>query len=197
MNIRKFIQQLSTVTAVAGFVFALNACSDTTLMEPDLSNNSGNAALTTTQGVTAGAIDTQLLRSPGSYPQSGSVTLKARRKQYGAGQILLPQGSGLRIRAGALTPPEGTGNKPVTITMLAKRVGDELQFTFGPHGSKFDPPVAVRLDWSDLGVDKAALYYINENGEYELQEPDHIDFQGKFMILYLDHFSRYSVAWAH
>ena len=196
MTIRKFIQQLSTVTVAAGCVFALNACSDTTLMEPDLGNNSGVATLTTTQGVTSSAL-AKVHRSDKTYPQSGSVTLKPKRRGYARGHITLGQGSKLTIRKRALTPPAGMEGQPVTITMLAERVGDELQFTFGPHGSKFDPPVAVRLDWSDLGVDKAALYYINENGEYELQEPDHINFRGKFMILYLDHFSRYRVAWAH
>ncbi len=80
--------------------------------------------------------------------------------------------------------------------MQAELVNGDLVFTFGPHGSLFHPPVELRLDWSkfkDLGTPD--LYYIQDDGDYALQKPDHVDTQGKFVILYLDHFSRYAFGW--
>ncbi|MCH7755906.1 hypothetical protein IH970_12390 [candidate division KSB1 bacterium] len=67
---------------------------------------------------------------------------------------------------------------------------------FGPHGCQFDPPAELRIDYSDLGVELPDLYYI-ENGEYIKQAPDHVDTQGRFMLLHFNHFPRYAVAWSN
>ena len=96
-----------------------------------------------------------------------------------------------------MTPPVGTPNgADVTLTMLVERSEDgnnELIFTFGPHGSQFNPPVEITFNWEDLGSDTAILYYIDDNGNFIQQEPDQIDVQGKRMTLFLDHFSRYAI----
>ena len=73
----------------------------------------------------------------------------------------------------------------------------ELRFTFGPSGSRFNPPAEAWFDWSDLGVSKAKLYYITNNGEYIELKPDEIDSQGHRFKFYIHHFSRYAVAWSN
>ena len=68
---------------------------------------------------------------------------------------------------------------------------------FGPSGSQFSPAAVIELNWKDLGVDSAKLYYIEENGNYIEQTPDNIDFQGKTMMIQVNHFSRYALAWSN
>ncbi len=134
-----------------------------------------------------------------SYSQSGSVklTYKSNWPGYKKGQINLGQGSKMTIPKKALTPPPGTPlGDDVTITMSVDydAQSNELNFEFGPHGSTFDPPVELRLRYSELGNQIPYLYYIDEDGNYIEQTPDDVDIQGQFVILYLHHFSRYALS---
>ena len=96
-----------------------------------------------------------------------------------------------------MTPPPGTPERArVTLTMLVEKDKDrmELIFTFGPSGCQFSPAGEVWLDWKDLHSEEATLYYIDENGAYIPQTPDHVDKQGRRMKIYIDHFSRYALS---
>ena len=135
------------------------------------------------------------------YLQSNSLVVEYSRplKGYQRGLMNLPNGSKFEISAGALTPPAGTRNgESVTITMTCERdtINNELLFTYGPCGSQFLPPAKLTLNWKDLNIDIPKLYYIEENGNYIEQTPDDIDVNGKNLIIYVYHFSRYAVAWS-
>lgn len=98
----------------------------------------------------------------------------------------------------ALTPPAATRKGyGVTITMNVDydQTNNELIFEFGPHGCQFSPAAQVKLDYNPLGIDVATLYYIDENGNYIEQLPDEINLNKKYMMITLNHFSRYAVAY--
>ena len=136
------------------------------------------------------------------YPQSASYAYGfwPAQSAYRGGIFSLPNGSDFSISWGELIPPpEVRWGEDVTITITCNRdtVQNELIFDFGPAGCRFNSPAKVFLDWSDLGVEHAKLYYIDEDGNYIEQTPDDIDYQGKRMLLYISHFSRYAVAFAN
>ena len=153
-----------------------------------------------------GSKDSSDAFSTANYPQSGSITLSwsMELRGYTGGNIQLEKnGSKFHINEGSFTPPPGTGaHKDVTLNMLVEmNEKNELIYTFGPSGSRFDHPAKIWLSWSDLGKSKSAkvpnFFYIDENGNYVKQQADDIDIKGKHLILYVDHFSRYAVAWAN
>ena len=132
------------------------------------------------------------------YAVSGSTTLTFKNGAYKGGTIQLDQGSMLTTPMNSLTPPPGTpAGANVTITMKLELANDEINLTFGPHGCQFDPPVQLRVDYSDLGVDLPTLFYIDENGNSIEQTPNHVNSQGKWLTLSFAHFSRYAVAWSN
>ncbi len=186
---RNFISSLTTAALVTGLALTFNACTEQSPVAP--AENGADASITTL------AKRGHRGRKDKNYAFSGSKTLKFKKRAYKGGKIELDQGSKLTIAKNSLTPPPGTpkGAK-VTITMNAELVNGELIFTFGPHGCQFDPPAELRIDYSDLGVELPALYYV-ENGEYVKQAPDHVDTKNRFMFLNFDHFSRYAVAWSN
>ena len=97
----------------------------------------------------------------------------------------------------SLTPPEDTKfGKSVTITMKMEynSTDNELIFTFGPHGCKFSPNAKLRLDYKALGVDVADLYYIEDDGSRTLQAPEQVSANKRFVMIKIDHFSRYALA---
>ena len=185
--------RLTTVTkraVICGLVIGFSACAEQAPFQPEANTKvMGPVAKKGDKGDSG--------NHESAYPQSGEVTLSyIKRGFYTPGHIILGQGSMLTIPRASLTPPPGTPKgAPVTITMQAEKVDKELVFTFGPSGCQFSPPVELRLDWSDLGDSVPKLYYIDEKGSYIEQKPDHIDRQGKFFLLYIDHFSRYALGW--
>ncbi len=134
------------------------------------------------------------------YPMSASKTFafsEIFNYYLGGGFSMKNNNSSFSLLPGALTPPsEIPVGEPVTITMQIDRdeIKNELIFTFGPHGARFNPPAAIKLDWKDMNVSVPNLYYIDENGNYIPQSPDQIDFISKWMIIYVDHFSRYALS---
>ncbi len=197
---KKLTASLMTTVLFAALTLTFNACSEQSPLEP--SNGSLNQTLA--KGKKGG--------SGGNYPQVGAVTLSyvsgskelsieprfaGGQAGYTGGTINAPQGSKLQISPNSLTAPERLQGSDVTITMEVKKKKKQgeyqLEFTFGPHGSTFSPPAEVTFDWTDLGIDVANLYYIDENGNYVQQSPDNIDIQNKRMTIYVDHFSRYAI----
>jgi hypothetical protein len=119
---------------------------------------------------------------------------------YRGGDIEFKEGSRskLSVKDAALTPPYWTKQgDDVRITMRIDHdvEKNELIFTFGPPGCRFDPPVEIKMDYRVLGVDVVDLFYIDEQGNYIKQTPEQIDVNKQWLKIYVDHFSRYAVAW--
>jgi hypothetical protein len=134
-----------------------------------------------------------------SYKLSGEVTIEYNKivGVYESGRIELADKSSLKIKEGSLVPPSVIKyKKPVTITMeMARTAENEVNFTFGPHGTQFTEPAEIIISYESLEKSDVKLYYIEDNGSYQEQNPDQIDVKNKKMYLYVDHFSRYAVAY--
>ncbi|KAA3618867.1 MAG: hypothetical protein DWQ05_05730 [Calditrichaeota bacterium] len=133
------------------------------------------------------------------YPQFASRKLAYDQveKHYAGGSMKAKNGASFKLQGGALTPPAGTPDgASVTIEMLIEKdeKTKELIFTFGPHGSQFNPPAEVWIDYSEIGNNGVNLYYISDDGNYIEQEPEAIDRKNKKMMLLIPHFSRYAIA---
>ena len=189
-------------TAVTGLLFAgltlnFNACTEQSPLQSSISE--ADVSLTTLGK--AGGNGNGEKQADNAYPQSTSrtYTFKSAWNKYTGGNLWLPNGSSFHLTRGALIPPPGTPQgADVTITMQAEKgqADNELVFTFGPSGCQFNPPAEVWLDYSDLQLQKATLYLIEEDGTYTEQAPYNIDSQGQRMSLLIHHFSRYALAWS-
>ncbi len=189
--VKKIIKSLTTAALLTGLAISFNACTEQSPFAP--AENDADTSITTL--AKKGKKDKK--DKDKNYAFSGSTTLKFKKGAYKGGKIQLGQGSKLTIPKNSLTPPAGTpAGADVTITMNVELVNGELIFTFGPHGCQFNPAAKLRIDYGDFGVELPGLYYL-ENGEYVEQAPDHVDTQGKFMLLHFDHFSRYALAWSN
>ena len=101
-----------------------------------------------------------------------------------------------QLIAGSLKPPspEDWGTNIKVYMMIEKNEStNELIFTLGPTGCTFIPAAKIYLSYDQLNIEVPVLYYIDNDGNYIEQEPDDIDFANKFIILYVDHFSRYAI----
>ena len=133
----------------------------------------------------------------GSTIEQGSMTVKysKRKKAYKGGHISLSQGSKFDVDKGSLTPPSELMKQDVTITMnVIQDANNGLVFEFGPSGSHFAPAATVRFRYDGSNP---KLYYINNDGSYVEQQPDEVDKKNKWLVLKINHFSRYAVAWAN
>ena len=137
-----------------------------------------------------------------SYPQNASCFVRFFKNwdQYRGSGCQIPNGSFFEFQHAALSPPsETTWGEDITITMTVEMdsLRRELVYSFGPSGCTFDPPAKLWIDWSDLGSDKATLFYLKNDGTREVQLPDQIDVYNKHMCIYINHFSRYAVAYSN
>ena len=113
--------------------------------------------------------------------------------------IQISNGSFLRIPNKSLQPPEDLFGQDVEITMTVTNdtTSNELLFTFGPHGCVFTKPAELCLSWMTTDSKKATLYYLDEEGTKKEHLPDQIDMVNKRMIININHFSRYAVAYSN
>ena len=74
---------------------------------------------------------------------------------------------------------------------------NELIFTFGPHGCEFILPAELCLSWKFTNSNNARLYYLDKHGNKREHLPDQIDIKNKRMIININHFSRYAVAYSN
>jgi hypothetical protein len=192
---------VSILAGIATFAMVINfnACSEQSPFTPETSDTEltlGKRVLTTDNTVDAVPV------TESAYPQSaaGIAEFSATRNEYNGVAITLPNGSVFYTVGGALTPPEGTVfGEPVKITFTAERDerNNELLFSFGPSGCQFSPAAEVKLSWKDLNIDTApTLYYLESKRKRIEQLPDEIDLRGQWMIIKINHFSRYALAWS-
>ena len=129
--------------------------------------------------------------------EKGSMSARYSKKwdAYQGGKIILSQGSQFELLYGSLTPPPELYGKDVTLTMtvVQDEVNNELLFEFGPHGSTFAPAATVRFHYSGSSP---KLYYVEDDGTYTEQKPDEVDLVNGWVMLKINHFSRYAVAWS-
>ena len=118
-----------------------------------------------------------------------------RRGIYKWGLINIASGSQFQWAEGSLTPPPELAGKDVTLTMKITTNGNnESVFEFGPSGCKFEPAATI---WFHYAGSNPTLYYINDDGTYVEQQPDEVDPERQWIMLKINHFSRYAVAWAN
>ena len=142
------------------------------------------------------------LSDDNKYPQTASCVVRFFKNWdgYRGSSCQVPNGSFFEFYHGALNPPESVPwGEELTITMKVEMdpVNRELIYSFSPAGCAFDPPAKMWLDWSDLGSASATLFYLNEDGTRTEQSPDQIDVPNKHMCIYIDHFSRYALAYSN
>ena len=129
-----------------------------------------------------------------TYPIWSKMNFYNKKGVWQGGTILLSNGSKFTVETGALTPPHPLASSVyVSVRADFDSLNNEIVVSFTPSGCVFNPAAELILDYTDLGIDIATLYYINENGDYILQSPDHIDFQKRTITIYIDHFSRYAI----
>jgi len=198
-QLKRFFRTVFTLIFSFSLIFALTGCNENASVN-------GPEAVNVAQQPVDGVTGVSLNKGRGGggssqlqYPLVGSKIFSLKRNgTYGSGSITLDNGISFSLGTDALTPPSDIPfGDDVNITVTCERPNtgrNELTIEFGPHGCQFSPRAMVVLDWADLGIDVANLYYINDNGDYVLQNPDQIDIQNKRMYLYLDHFSRYALA---
>jgi hypothetical protein len=129
-----------------------------------------------------------------TYPIWGRENFYNRNGVWLGGTMTLSNGSEFVIAKGSMIPPNPYASS-YYLTMRADMdsVKNEIIISFTPSGVLFDPPAELILDYNDLGIEIANLYYIDENGNYIPQTPNHINFQKKTITIYIDHFSRYAI----
>jgi hypothetical protein len=135
-----------------------------------------------------------------NYPQGakGIVYYDSNKNQYKGFAMSLPNHSSFILQPGALTPPEGTPlGADIVLTWLVEKDerNNELIFTFGPHGCQFSPTAEVWFDYSDLGTGEASLFYLEGKKKREVI-PESIDVGNGKMLIHIDHFSRYAIAFS-
>ena len=136
-----------------------------------------------------------------TYPQYGSgiAYYWRNKKTYRGTGFALQNGSSFDLQNGALSPPsDWPSEKDITLTMTVEKdpINNQLTFTFGPSGCSFDPPVEVWFGWEDIGTPVPTLFYVDQDDKLIEELPDNIDVYAKKMCLFINHFSRYSVAYS-
>jgi len=197
-TIKKLSKSLSTAALLTGLALNFNACTEQAPFEP---GDRKDLSATLNKGPNRGA-DSIVLpvadNTVGITKEQGSMTARYSKKRdvYGAGTIVLSQGSRFELPYGSLTPPaELTGqNVTLTMTVVQDTANNELLFEFGPHGSIFEPAATV---WFYYPGSDPKLYYIEDDGTYTEQKPDEVDTANGWLMLKIHHFSRYAVAWSN
>jgi hypothetical protein len=168
-----------SLVLLAGFVLALSACeAPQRLVLPE-----------------AGVVSES--RGSGSQGRVVQRAAHAEEQVFSAwidskgGQIQIG-GSGDRIRF-----PEGAVAEPTLITV--RRSGDDLRFTFAPHGLHFPadarPELRVGYESAVDYIESTLRFVYLDTGETILSElPTFIDAAQKRATTSLDHFSIYALA---
>lgn len=133
-----------------------------------------------------------------NFPAYGQMVLERINGQIFSGGELSLYGNLFRVPAGSFIPPDGTIVKDsVRISVKAARInsGKELTYIFEPSGCRFSTPAKFWVDWSSLSQDEARPYYVTPEGQYVAMKAEYYDPVNKKMLIEIEHFSRYSIAW--
>jgi hypothetical protein len=142
------------------------------------------------------------------YPQSASMLLDflSNLNLYAAGTMISQNGTIFQVLLGSLTPPSGIifgDSVAITMNIDINVNKKEMTFEFGPSGSLFNPGAIATLHWKDLaravpgsGFRPVKFYYIDDNGTYHEQNPVLVNYLLKIMVVHINHFSRYAIAFS-
>lgn len=137
----------------------------------------------------------------GSIYEEGSCISEYVEEEdfYTSVSIVISNGSFLKIPNKSLRPPADLIGNAVEITMTVTKdlECNELIFTFDPHGCEFILPAQLCLSWKTTNSKNAKLYYLDEEGNRKEHLPDQMDEKNKRMIIKINHFSRYAVAYSN
>ncbi len=194
-TLKRLIASSMAVLLAAGMTLNFSGCSKESTMGPtvDTDQQADFQILAKKSKITSSTLE----GSSTSNVEQGSATPRYFKKwdAYNGGKIILSQGSQFEWLYGALTPPADLYGQDVTLTMtVIKEANNKLLFEFGPSGSSFEPAATV---WFHYAGSDPKLYYINDDGSYVEQQPDEVDTQNQWLMLKINHFSRYAVAWAN
>ena len=175
---RNLITTATTGLFMTALALSFNACTEQSPFQPGdekkVTENESQENTLTILTKKGGSNKPSTQEAP--YPQYDSQLIRfhAPTNHYRGGNLDLPNGASFNIQGGALIPPpEIPWGEEVTITMLCEKdtVNNELTFTFGPSGCQFGSGARIFLDYKDLGIDKALLYYIDEKRVGKLSVP--------------------------
>jgi len=140
----------------------------------------------------------------GAYDAAG--TLHIIEGEFGVRKdawIKPNKGGTIHLGGGSsLTIPRGALNRRTLIGIIATREtlrgrGDVKAFTFTPHGTVFNVPIRLVLNWSELEGQPVELMYFNEQTQkWELSAQGVWDATNQTLTLEINHFSRYAFAWS-
>ncbi len=184
--VKKIVKTLTAAALLTGLTINFNACSE----QSPLSSQTENFVSVLAKGKTKGK------ESQYNYPLYTDVTFLANSKgSFQGGQLKIENGTTFSFKSGSLTPPSGWTDDRITLSMEIDKdiTKNELLFTFGPSGCKFNPSAVIWFNYADLGISAPKLYYVDSNGIYIEQSPEQIDYRGNKMLISVDHFSRYAI----
>jgi len=174
---------LFIIIAIIAGLFIFSGCEKSEPVAPSLTSGGGTMVEFTKKPTTEY-----------TYPIWGKQNFYKKHGVWQGGTITLSNGSKFTIEDGAMTPPHPNASSYyLTVRADFDSLRNEIIVSFTPGGCVFDPPAELILDWNDLEIEIAALYYIDDNGNYILQTPNHIDPQKRNLTIYIDHFSRYAI----
>ena len=195
---KKIVKTLTLAAFLTGLAINFSACAEQSPFEPGdskdlpavLNKNPNRGPDSIGLSGTDNTVDTTT--------EQGSMTSRYSKKwdAYQGGKINLSQGSQFELLYGSLTPPAELYGQDVTLTMTVVQddVDNELHIEFGPHGSTFEPAATV---WFHYPGSNPKLYYVEDDGTYIEQNPDEVDLVNGWVMLKINHFSRYAVAWSN
>jgi hypothetical protein len=178
-TVKKVISTVAVSLLIVGMLLNFSSCSQE--MSPIAPYNGETVSGFNSEGL---SLAKKPVTTENVYPIWGKQNFYNNKKKgyWEGGTITLSNGSKFIVEDGALTPPyPGASSVYVTVRADFDSLKNEIIFSFSPHGCVFDPPAEVVLDWNDLGIDVANLYYIEEDGSYTM------------LTIYIDHFSRYAI----
>jgi len=188
------------ITTSLAILFLIGGCAKDTPVSPT-DSLSGFSSGPQTGASKFNTFDVTSGSSTNNIIQTAEVVIRYKKNSNFYGNAILghPNGSKLTILQNAFIPPADLWGQNVTISMTVEKdtLNNELIYTFGPHGSQFSIPASLWISWADLGSANANLYYIDDNGNYIPQPYDGINLNDKTFLLYVNHFSRYAVAYSN
>jgi len=212
-RLNRLITSSMAVLLAAGMMLNFGGCSKESPMSPTVDTDQqadfqilakkggrGKGAQSSTQESTSTSSSTSPMEdnTESSTVEQGSKVVRYMENWggvYRSGHIIIPSGSQFEWAEGSLTPPPELAGKDVTITMTVTHNGNnESVFEFGPSGCQFKPGAKI---WFHYAGPHPKLYYINDDGSYVEQQPDGADPKNQWLMLKINHFSRYAVAWAN
>ena len=187
------IPALFTLVLMAGLVLNFGGCTQDNPLAPRNSEISGKVAQSNIGTIHMLEVDAKLqslFKGEVFYAEEfikadDGGTVKIGNREVGRSKI--------KIDEDAL---------PQDMTISLRAVGGLMShLEFGPHGTIFNKPVKVELSYKGAALtgideDNLQIFYFNQDtGVYEAIESE-VDKEHKKVTAYLNHFSRYAVAWS-